>query len=119
MTHFGGDRAPGRSMAAAQGFNTALGAAPGHPGQGFGTVGAPPRVALPSALAPGDPTAASALYDNYQGLGRKPVALPASPMGYAAAYSPSDPCESCSCYSSMSPESIYISASLPCLYTCC
>ena len=98
MTHFGGDRAPGRNLAAAQGFNTAPGAASGHSGQGLGTVGAPPRVALPSAAAPGDPTNASALYDNYQGLGGKPVALPASPMGYGAAYSPSDPCKFCPYY---------------------
>ena len=89
MSHFGGSRAPERSMAAAQGFNAVPGTAPAPLGQGFGPPGAPARF----ARSPGDPTGANALYDSSHGLGGKPAALPASPVGYGAAYSPSDPCE--------------------------
>ena len=82
MSHFGGNRAPDRSVAAAQGFNASL-------GQGLSPLGPSPHV----GLGPGDLTAATGLYENSYGVGQQPAAIPPSPIGYGATYSPSDPCE--------------------------
>lgn len=90
MGHFGLNRAPERSAAAAQGFNAFPGAAPRPLGQGFGPLGPASHV----AFSPGDLTSANGLYDSSHGAGQQPAALPASPLGYGSAYSPSDPCES-------------------------
>lgn len=89
MGHFGINRAPERSAAAAQGFNAFPGAAPRPLGQGFGPLGPASHV----AFSPGDLTSANGLYDSSHGVGQHPAALPASPAGYGSAYSPSDPCE--------------------------
>ena len=89
MGHFGGNRASERSVAAAQGFNAVPGPAPRPQGQGYSPLGLAPHV----ALGPGDLTSANGVYDNSYGVGQQPAALPPSPMGYGAAYSPSDPCE--------------------------
>lgn len=87
--HFGGNRAPERNVAAAQGFNAVPGPAPRPLGQGFSPLGPNPHV----ALGPGDFTVANGLYDNSHGVGQQPAALPPSPIGYGAAYSPSDACK--------------------------
>ena len=116
MPHYVGNRAPERSPAAANSFNSVPVALPAPLGHGFappGTVGH-----LPSALAPGDPTSANVFYDNYQGLGGRPAVLAAPPAGYRAAYSPSDACECCSAYCQGSKPpicTITITATSPCL----
>lgn len=89
MGHFGMNRAPERNAAAAQGYNAFPGAAPTPLGQGMGPLGPPSHV----AFSPGDLTSASGLYDSSYGVGQQPAAVPASPVGYGSAYSPSDPCE--------------------------
>ena len=89
MGRFGGNRALDRSMAAAQGFHAVPGPALRPLGQGYSPVGPAPHV----ALGPGGLTGANGSYDHSYGVGQQPAALPPSPMGYGAAYSPSDPCE--------------------------
>lgn len=89
MGHVGMNRAPERSPAAAQGFNAFPGAAPRPLGQGFGPLGPDSH----GAFSPGDLTSANGLYDSSHTVGHQPAALPASPVGYGSAYSPSDPCK--------------------------
>ena len=91
MGHLGGNRAPERSAAAAQGFNAVPGSVPWPLGQGFCPLR--PGPTPHTALGHGDLTGANGLYDNSYGGGQQPAALPPSPTGYGAAYSQSDPCE--------------------------
>ena len=94
MGHFGMGRVPERSLSAAQGFSAIpggavlRGAATGTLlGPGYGPPGALPHV------APGAPTNAGVFYDGHPGFGGPPAPVPASPVGYGAAYSNSEPCK--------------------------
>ena len=87
----GGNRSIGASTGG-QSFS-AFNAASAPLGRGFGAPGAVSHGTLPTAFGPADPSNCNVLFDGWQGLGRNPAPVPASPGGYGAAYTPSGQCK--------------------------
>ncbi len=90
MPYLGGNQFPAGEIVRGQDLG-AFNAASAPAGRAFGSAPGPvSRSALPNAIGPADP---SVLFNGWQGLGGKPAPPPAAPMGYAAAYALSEPCE--------------------------